>query len=76
LLLSFILRRSSRGWMFAIPGIGAALLPWITGLFSAHFGSLHYGLIAPCAAAVLMVALSFTGLRAAESALPDAAPHR
>ena len=76
LLLSFILRRSSRGWMFAIPGLGAALLPWITGLFSAHFGSLHYGLIAPCAAAVLMVALSFTGLRAAESALPDAAPHR
>jgi len=60
LLLSFILQRASRGWIFAVPGIGSALLPWITGLLSARFGSLHYGLIAPCAAAGLMIALSFT----------------
>jgi FHS family glucose/mannose:H+ symporter-like MFS transporter len=75
LLLSFILQRFSHGWIFAVPGIGSALLPWITGLFSAHFGSLHYGLIAPCGAALLMVALSFTGLRVGDSALPAAAPH-
>lgn len=59
LLLSFVLQRTSRAWIFAVPGIGSALLPWITGLFSAHFGSLHYGLIAPCGAAGLMIALSF-----------------
>lgn len=75
LLLSFILRRSSRGWIFAISGIGSALLPWITGIFSARFGSLHYGLIAPCCAALLMVALSLSGLRLAEPALPVAPPH-
>jgi fucose permease len=57
LLLSFILQRSPKGWVFAVAGLGSAVLPWLTGLFSAHFGSLRYGLLAPCGAAVLMVAL-------------------
>jgi fucose permease len=71
LVLSFILKRSSRGWIFAVAGIGSALLPWLTGVFSAHFGSLRYGLIAPGGAAILMVALSFVALR-----LPDPAAAR
>lgn len=71
IVLSFILKRSSRGWIFAVAGIGSALLPWLTGVFSAHFGSLRYGLIAPGGAAALMVLLSFIGLRTADSSLQD-----
>jgi FHS family glucose/mannose:H+ symporter-like MFS transporter len=63
LLLSFILQRCSKGWVFAVAGVGSAVLPWLTGLFSAHFGSLRYGLIAPCGAAALMVALFAVGVR-------------
>jgi len=75
LVLSFILKRSSRGWIFAVAGIGSALLPWLTGVFSAQFGSLRHGLIAPGAAAVLMVLLSFIGLRPADLPLQESAPH-
>jgi fucose permease len=71
LVLSFLLKRSSRGWIFAVAGIGSALLPWLTGVFSAHFGSLRYGLIAPGGAAVLLVLLSFIDLRTADSSLQD-----
>jgi MFS transporter, FHS family, glucose/mannose:H+ symporter len=58
LLLSFLLERSPRGWIFAVAGLGSAIFPWLTGLLSGHFGSLRYGLAAPCAAAVSMIALS------------------
>jgi MFS transporter, FHS family, glucose/mannose:H+ symporter len=57
LLLSFILQRSPKGWVFAVAGVGSAVLPWLTGFFSARLGSLRYGLIAPCGAAALMLAL-------------------
>jgi fucose permease len=43
---------------FAVGGIGAALLPWITGLVSAHFHSLRYGLVAPCLTGAAMAALN------------------
>ncbi len=66
LVLSFILKRSSRGWIFAVAGVGSAVLPWLTGVFSAQFGSLRYGLIAPGSVAALMVALSLLCLRTAE----------
>lgn len=58
LLLSFLLERSPRGWVLAVSGLGAVVFPWLTGLVSAHFGSLRYGLLAPCAAAVLMLFVS------------------
>jgi MFS transporter, FHS family, glucose/mannose:H+ symporter len=57
LLLSFMLEHSARGWIFAVGGIGAALFPWLTGALSSHLGSLRYGLIAPCAAALIMAAV-------------------
>jgi len=66
LLLSFILQRTAKGWVFAVAGLGSAVLPWLTGLFSAQFGSLRYGLLAPCAAAALMIVLSKAGLRPEE----------
>jgi fucose permease len=68
LLLSFLLERSSRGWIFAVAGTGSALFPWLTGILSSHYGSLRYGLIAPCGAALLMVVLLSVSLRTTSSA--------
>ena len=71
LLLSFLLERSPHGWIFAVAGTGSALLPWLTGLLSAHYGSLRYGLIAPCGAALLMIVLLSISLRPAASSVPN-----
>lgn len=57
LALALLLQRTSRGWIFAMAGVGAALFPWLTGLCSAHFGSLRYGLLVPLAAAIIMAVL-------------------
>jgi FHS family glucose/mannose:H+ symporter-like MFS transporter len=70
LLLSFMLERTPRGWIFAVAGLGSAFFPWLTGLISAHYGSLRYGLIAPCGAAILMIVLRSTSLRAGASDSP------
>lgn len=64
LLLSFLLERSPRGWIFAVAGMGSAVFPWLTGLLSSHYGSLRYGLLAPCGAAVLMLLVSAVRLDA------------
>jgi FHS family glucose/mannose:H+ symporter-like MFS transporter len=69
LLLSFLLERSPHGWVFCVAGIGSALLPWLTGLLSAYYGSLRYGLIAPCGAALLMVVLFWMSLQHAPSSI-------
>jgi FHS family glucose/mannose:H+ symporter-like MFS transporter len=69
LLLSYMLETSPRGWIFGVSGTGAVLLPWLTGLLSAHFGSLRYGLLVPCGAAMVMVTLRSTSLRLSESEL-------
>ncbi len=74
LLLSFLLERSPRGWIFAVAGIGSAFFPWLTGLFSAHYGSLRYGLFAPCGAALLMIVLHSVSFRLADSSVPSASP--
>jgi len=68
LLLSFLLERAARGWIFAVAGIGAAVFPWLTGLLSSHFNSLRCGLIAPCAAALLMAFLRPFALQSAKQA--------
>jgi MFS transporter, FHS family, glucose/mannose:H+ symporter len=57
LLLSFMIEHSARGWIFAVGGAGAAVFPWLTGALSSHFNSLRCGLMAPCAAALIMVLL-------------------
>lgn len=63
LVLSFMLKFTARGWIFAVGGAGAAVFPWATGMLSAHFGSLRYGLTLPCGAALLMVLLISMSLR-------------
>lgn len=64
LVLSFILERADHGWIFAAGGVGAVTFPWLMGLLSTQLGSLRLGMIAPCAAATLMLLLlpvSFRG---------------
>jgi MFS transporter, FHS family, glucose/mannose:H+ symporter len=52
------------GWIFAICGSGAAVLPWLTGLASAHFGSLRMAFLVPLAAmaGTLLLVLAETAL--------------
>jgi len=57
LLLSFLLERTGRGWIFASGGIGSVIFPWLTGLLSTRLGSLRLGMMSPCAAAALMLLL-------------------
>jgi fucose permease len=58
LLLSYLLERTPRGWVFAVAGLGSAIFPWLTGALSARMGSLRFGLLAPAAGALLMMTLS------------------
>ena len=44
-------------WIFAISGLGGAVLPWITGELSAHSGSLRIGLLVPVFALGTMIVL-------------------
>jgi MFS transporter, FHS family, glucose/mannose:H+ symporter len=45
------------GWVFAVAGLGGAVLSWLTGEVSSSTGSLRIGLMVPGAAALLMMAL-------------------
>lgn len=63
LVLSFLLERSTRGWIFAVGGVGSAIFPEFTGLLSTQFGSLRYGLIVPWCAVLLMICLHQVILR-------------
>ena len=46
------------GWVFAVAGLGGAVLSWLTGWISTGTGSLRSGLLVPGAAALLMLMLS------------------
>lgn len=70
LLLSYLLERTARGWIFAVAGLGSAIFPWLTGVLSAYYGSLRYGLIAPCCAALLMIVLLTVSMRPGKDAAP------
>ncbi len=73
LSLSYLLELSPWGWFFAVGGMGAALFPWLTGLVSAHFHSLRYGLTVPCGVGLTMALLSWmiSHGRLAEDASPE-----
>ena len=62
LSLSFFLfhadQSKSAGVVFAICGLGGAVLPWLTGAVSTYRHSLQWGLSIPLVAALFMLALS------------------
>lgn len=68
LLLAFMLEHSARGWIFAVGGVGAAVFPWLTGALSSHFSSLRMGLMAPCAAGLIMVLVQMAAATRAHAA--------
>jgi MFS family permease len=68
LSLSYLLELSPWGWFFAVEGMGAALFPWMTGLVSAHFHSLRFGLVVPCATGLAMAVLNWLIFRGRQRA--------
>ena len=49
-------------WMFAVAGLGSAILPWVTGQIAARSGSLHTGLLVPLVAlGAMLVMLRWPG---------------
>ncbi len=61
LILSLFLKEigesKNAGWVFAVAGLGGAVLSWLTGTVSSDTGSLRIGLMVPGAAALLTMAL-------------------
>jgi FHS family glucose/mannose:H+ symporter-like MFS transporter len=61
LILSLFLKEigesRNAGWVFAVAGLGGAVLSWLTGTVSSATGSLRIGLMVPGAAALLTMAL-------------------
>lgn len=61
LILALFLREiggsRNAGWVFAVAGLGGAVLSWLTGVVSSGTGSLRIGLLVPGAAALLMLGL-------------------
>lgn len=47
------------GWVLAVSGTGGAVLPWLTGILSTHFGSLQHALVLPLMAVFVMMGMSF-----------------
>jgi hypothetical protein len=58
LLLALALDFKESGGIFFIAGLGSACIPWLTGVISHQRASLRMGLVAPTAAAVLMLLLA------------------
>jgi MFS transporter, FHS family, glucose/mannose:H+ symporter len=54
-LLARVGRSRSTGWIFAICGSGGAVIPWLTGLFSEHSGSLRTAYAVPLSAMALIL---------------------
>jgi fucose permease len=63
LVLAFALRLFRGRWMFVVAGLGAAGLPWITGLVARSAGSLRLGLAIPLLMLLAMAAALALGMR-------------
>jgi MFS transporter, FHS family, glucose/mannose:H+ symporter len=55
LFLAEIGQSNNAGWVFAVAGLGGAVLSWLTGIVSSDTGSLRIGLLVPGSAALLML---------------------
>jgi fucose permease len=69
LFLAEIGGSNNAGWVFAVAGMGGAVLSWLTGIVSNDTGSLRIGLLVPGSAGLLM--LLMTGWRRANP-IPNA----
>ena len=58
LFLAEIGHSLNAGWVFAVAGLGGAVLSWLTGFVSSDIGSLRIGLTVPAAAAVVMACMA------------------
>ena len=58
------------GLMFALAGLGGAILPWTVGFASTKFGGLRAGLVVPWAGCLTMLLLYAATKRSAASAAP------
>ena len=56
-VLAITSRPSESRWVFAVSGLGGAVLPWMTGQVAAFGGSLRIGLLVPLLASGLMLFL-------------------
>ena len=56
LVLSISLPRYRSGVVFVMAGVGASLLPWLTGALSTSLQSLRAGLLVPCATVPILLA--------------------
>lgn len=57
LFLAEIGESRNAGWVFAVAGLGGAVLSWLTGVISTDSGSLRIGLLVPGAAALWMLGM-------------------
>jgi FHS family glucose/mannose:H+ symporter-like MFS transporter len=51
------LARNMAGVLFMLAALGAAVVPWIVGVISKHYGELRIGLAVPLLGALILVAL-------------------
>jgi MFS transporter, FHS family, glucose/mannose:H+ symporter len=72
-LLARVGRSRSTGWIFAICGSGGAVIPWLTGFFSEHSGSLRTAYAVPLSAMVIILAgvLAENALPLSRFSIPD-----
>ena len=61
------------GLLFALAGLGGAIMPWIVGVVSTQFGDLKRGLLVPLFSAGIMIVLYFQNLstRSEDEVLPQ-----
>ncbi len=52
------------GFIFVLAGLGGALIPWLVGFTSAHFGDLRIGLLIPSFGVASMIVLQIVIIRA------------
>jgi FHS family glucose/mannose:H+ symporter-like MFS transporter len=74
LVLSWALPYFRSSGVFMLAGVGASVLPWLTGVVSTAAGTLRYGLLVPCAAVIglLSAALSMRRQIQGSNMVPDA----
>jgi len=58
ILLSIAVRRYRGNYVFLCGGIGASLLPWLTGTLSGKASSLRVGMLVPMVASIVMLLFS------------------